>query len=128
MIIRNENEDLEKQVSKFNRNNKFLILGFLLIGMTLISSAQVISSGNISSINYSSPKGYTIGGITVTGIKYLDQDVLINISGLKVGEKIQIPGETVTKAIEKLWKQGLFSDVKVLASKIIEDRILLRFS
>lgn len=89
------------------------------------ANAQLITSGNFSSIDYSKPKEYTIGGITVTGIKYLDQDVLINISGLKVGETIKVPGELVTKAMESLWKQGLFSDVKIVATKVIEDRIFI---
>lgn len=97
----------------------------MLLSTGLISQAQIISSGNISSIDYSNPNEYVIGGITVTGVKYLDQDVLINISGLKVGETIKAPGEGITKAIEKLWKQGLFSDVKILASKVIENRIFL---
>jgi len=112
-------------VNKYKKHNKYFVLGFLLLALVLISPAQVISSGNLSSINYSSPKEYVIGGITVTGIKYLDQDVLINISGLKVGDALKVPGEGVTKAIEKLWKQGLFSDVKIVASRIIEDKIFI---
>jgi len=125
LIIRNEKEDLEKQANKYNRFNKILLIGLLLLSIVSILPAQIISSGKLSAINYSTPKEYIIGGITITGIKYLDQDVLINISGLKVGKKIKIPGESTTKAIEKLWKQGLFSDVKIVASKIIEDRIFI---
>ncbi len=87
--------------------------------------AQIISEGNLESINYAQPKEYEIGGITVSGVKYLDQDVLINISGLKQGDRIKVPGDQITKAIENLWKQGLFSDVKVLATQIIEDRIFI---
>jgi len=87
--------------------------------------AQIISEGNLEGINYAQPKEYEIGGITVSGVKYLDQDVLINISGLKQGDRIKVPGDQITKAIENLWKQGLFSDVKVLATQIIEDRIFI---
>ena len=125
MIIKNANEDLEKLVNKYSRYSKYLLIGILLLGIANISVAQIISSGNLSQIDYSHPKEYLIGGITVTGIKYLDQDVLINISDLKVGETIKIPGEGITKAIEKLWKQGLFSDVKIVATKIIENRIFI---
>ena len=120
------NEDLEKQVNKFSKYNKILLIGLLLLGVAYISPAQLISSGNLSQITYSHPKEYIIGGITVTGIKYLDQDVLINISELKVGESIKLPGEAVTKAIEKLWKQGLFSDVKIVLTKVIENRAFIQ--
>ena len=119
------NVDLEKQVNKYRKYNRYFVIGFLLLALAFTSPAQTISSGNLSSIKYSSPKEYVIGGITVTGIKYLDQDVLINISGLKVGESIKVPGEDITKAIEKLWKQGLFSDVKIVASRIIENNIFI---
>lgn len=87
--------------------------------------AQVDVTSNLPSFDYSEPKPYEIGGITVSGVKFLDQDVLVSLSGLRVGDTIQIPGEVITKAIEKLWKQGLFSDIKISAYKIIEHQIFL---
>ncbi len=87
--------------------------------------AQVDVTSNLPSFDYGEPKPYEIGGITVSGVKFLDQDVLVNLSGLRVGDTIQIPGEVITKAIEKLWKQGLFSDIKISAYKIIEHQIFL---
>jgi len=116
---------LEKQANKYRIFSKVLFLGLILLYSNQIAFAQLISAGKLSNIDYSIPKTYTIGGITVSGIKYLDQDVLINISGLKVGSEIKVPGEKITKAIENLWKQGLFSDVKIVASKIIENRIFI---
>ena len=112
-------------MNKYRSFSKVLFLGFVILYSIQVVNAQLISSGKVSSIDYSLPKKYTIGGITVSGIKYLDQDVLINISGLEVGTEIKVPGEKITKAIEKLWKQGLFSDVKIVASKIIENRIFI---
>src|SRR5690606_18182088 len=38
--------------------------------------------------------------------------------GLFVGDTISIPSESVTSAINKLWDQSLFSDVKITATKI----------
>lgn len=40
------------------------------------------------------------------------------LTGLKVGDRIKVPGEEITAAIEKLWKQGLFDDVQIVAEKI----------
>ena len=116
---------MEKLANKYRKFSRILFIGFVLIYSVQISKAQLVSSGKLSAIDYTLPKKYTIGGITVSGIKYLDQDVLINISGLEVGTEIKVPGERITKAIEKLWKKGLFSDVQILASKIIEDRIFI---
>ncbi|HUM89579.1 MAG TPA: POTRA domain-containing protein, partial [Prolixibacteraceae bacterium] len=77
------------------------------------------------SIYYSSPREYEVGGIEIMGIKYLDKDMLKEYAGIKVGDQITIPGDKVTQIIKKFWKQGLFSDVKVNASKIIDDKIYL---
>ncbi|GAB4277249.1 MAG: POTRA domain-containing protein [Marinilabiliales bacterium] len=82
--------------------------------------SQITLNDNID-IDYNNPKKYEIGGITVSGIKYLDQNVLINLSGLSVGDVIEIPGEEITNAITKLWKQGLFSDVKITLTKVVDN-------
>jgi len=103
---------------------KKTFLVFLFSILITFSYAQVGLNSN-TGINYTMPKEYEIGGITVSGIKYLDETALISLSGLAVGDKIQVPGEEVTKAIEKLWKQGLFSDVKIKAVKYVGNTIFL---
>ena len=62
-------------------------------------------------------KSYRIAGITVSGTRFLDQNVLVIISGLRVGDKLDIPGEGLSKAIANLWRQGLFGDVKIYATR-----------
>ena len=89
------------------------------------AKAQVAIHKDLSTIEYSNPNEYTIGGITISGTKYLDHSTLINISGLEVGEKIIVPGEQISASIKKLWKQGLFSDIKVSATKIQGNNIFL---
>jgi outer membrane protein insertion porin family len=77
------------------------------------------------SIYYSSPREYEIGGIEIVGIKYLDKDMLREYSGIKVGDEITVPGDQITQIIKKFWKQGLFSDVKINASKIVDNKLYL---
>jgi len=76
-------------------------------------------------LHYSSPKKYELGGVTVTGVKHLESNVLVQISGLREGSEIEVPGEKVTKAINKLYKQGLFSDIQIAATKIVDKKIYL---
>jgi len=68
---------------------------------------------------------YTIAGIKVSGVEnYGYEDyVLIGISGLAVGQKVLVPGEDFTAAMNKFWKHGLFSDVKILATKQTADSV-----
>lgn len=68
-------------------------------------------------VNYSSPKDYEIGGITVSGVEFLDNNILILLSGLQVGDVISVPGDKTTKAIQNLWDQGLFEEVTISISK-----------
>lgn len=98
----------------------------ILLLFSVMAQAQVASTDSTNfSISYSTPQKYTIGGINVLGIRYLDADVLIQISDLSVGEEITVPGEEITNAIKKLWGHQLFSDVKIEASKIVGDKIYL---
>jgi len=69
---------------------------------------------------------YIIGGVKVSGSKYLDDELLISISGLAPGDKIKLPSDPkITKAIQNLWKQNLFSDIEINAERIDGDKIFL---
>jgi outer membrane protein insertion porin family len=87
--------------------------------------AQISIGDEVPDINYNQPRKYTIGGITVTGVQYLNSSVLISLSGLQVGDKIDIPGERIRSAMDKLWQQGLFEDVKIIATRVQDDQIFL---
>lgn len=85
------------------------------------------ATGEDSFISYTSTaKEYTIANIDVTGAESYDRAVLIGYSRLKVGDKVKVPGEQITKAVKRFWKQGLFSDAKIYAEKIKGDSIWLR--
>ncbi len=89
-----------------------------------------LSLGNLIAqvkFDYANPKEYYIGGISISGIRYLNHNALVQLSGLKEGQKIKIPSEDVTKSLKKLWKQGLFSDIKISYTKIVGDTIYLDF-
>jgi len=106
--------------------NFFIILLLLLISYHGIT--QVAIGDDLAEINYSTPKEYEIGGITVTGVRYLDNNVLIMLSGLVVGDKIIVPGDKITDAIHNLWDQGLFENIRVIAQKIEGDVIFLEIN
>ncbi len=71
--------------------------------------------------NSSVARKYTIQGIEVTGADNYEDYVLIGFSGLSVGQKVSIPGDDITKAIKRFWRQGLFSDVSITLEKVKGD-------
>ncbi len=75
------------------------------------------------------PKEYELAGITVTGAKYLDQDLLIAVTNLVVGQKLMLPNdEHIAKAIKALWKQELFSNVDITITRKIEDKVFINIA
>jgi outer membrane protein insertion porin family len=106
-----------------NRMQKLIILVLLFLTVWFPRAFSQENDSTNFSIYYSSPAKYTIADVQISGIKYLDKSVLVQLSGLTPGKEIEVPGEDVTNAIKKLWQQGLFSDVKVTATKMIRDQI-----
>lgn len=86
---------------------------FLFALLCLFTGSVFGQTSNDTLIDYGNPARYTLGGIRVVADGPVDANVIISISGLKIGEIITIPGDEITKAIQNLWAQKLFSDVKV---------------
>ncbi len=98
---------------------KILFFSTLLVVFYARISAQEIE------IDYENPKEYEIVGLETRGIKYLDSKSLLHVSGLKVGQKIMVPGNAITEAVKKMWKQKMFSDVEINILEIKGDKIRL---
>lgn len=79
-------------------------------------------------LNFNNPKQYVLAGIEIAGTEYYDKSVLAVLSGLQIGQKIRIPSDDITKAIQNLWKQKLFEDVSISIKKIEDDRVWLEIA
>ncbi|WP_338759856.1 outer membrane protein assembly factor BamA [Bernardetia sp. ABR2-2B] len=84
------------------------------------------STYSAKDFDYANPKEYTVGGISVEGASYLDPNALISLTGLRIGDKITIPGEDIGLAIRKLWKQGLLGDVSIEVDKFEAEKVFLK--
>ena len=71
------------------------------------------------------PKTYEIAGIRTSGLKTADDYVVIGYSGLSIGDKIEIPGQEITDAVRRFWRQGLYSKVRINVDKIAGDKVWL---
>lgn len=76
-------------------------------------------------LDYQNPKEYELGPVRVEGVDNFDHTAIRVISGLRQGDKIMIPGETISKAIKNLWDEGLFSDVQIYQNQIVGDIVYL---
>ncbi|MDR1116038.1 MAG: outer membrane protein assembly factor BamA [Tannerella sp.] len=99
-----------------------------LADTTMLIIQDTISEADAPEVLYSFvQKKYKIQNIKVSGATdYNYEDyVLIGFSGLRVGDEVSVPGEEITDAVNRFWRQGLFSDIKILASKIEDDKVWL---
>lgn len=93
------------------------------------SAVCVNAQGKVEkpTVIYGQPRNLEIAGITVEGNKVgYESSSIIGLSGLSIGDRINVPGDEVTEAIERIWKHGLFSEVSIEADSIVGDRVYLK--
>jgi outer membrane protein insertion porin family len=106
----------------------YLIFPMLILAVSPAIHSQVLLGSGGYEPNYTNPETFVIGGITVSGIEHLDHGVIIVLSGLNVGDRIEVPGDQIKNAIEKLWQQGLFENIRITASRVEGEMIFLNLS
>lgn len=99
---------------------KLFILTYVLVLYAGSTLGQGLSQ-------YNSPKEYEIAGIEVEGNQVVDKRFIIQLSGLFIGDRIQLPGEAFSNAIRKLWDQDLFADIQVYRTKIEGKKIWIKY-
>lgn len=106
------------------------IIGCLTLLAALLFSIGAVAQEKIVNpeISYAgTPRSGVIGGIAVSGVEGYEDYMLTGISGLTVGQKIELPGQEITEAVKRYWKHGLFSNVQIAADSIVGDKIYLHF-
>jgi len=67
---------------------------------------------------------YKIRSIKVVGNEYFDENLLLSLSTLNIGDEVQIPGgDNFSKAIRKLMDQNYFSDVSLYVTDLKDKEI-----
>ncbi|NNE56339.1 MAG: outer membrane protein assembly factor BamA, partial [Flavobacteriales bacterium] len=105
---------------------KYLLLIVLIVGVQIafgqFRNRRTTGSQGGTVTNYANPKEFEIASIDIEGLSVLDKNALISLTGLRVGDRIKIPGDQISGAIRKLWNHGLVGDVSILVSKIEGDQ------
>jgi outer membrane protein insertion porin family len=117
---------LEKPADRYWKNNGKMVFRrviriVMILFPVLLSTLMINAQEKEEIVNYMTQENYIVGGVSISGIRFLDINALIGISGLRVGQEITIPGDAVTNAAKKLWQQGLFSDVRITINRVQSD-------
>ncbi|RUA35129.1 MAG: outer membrane protein assembly factor BamA [Bacteroidetes bacterium] len=101
-----------------------MIRNLLMLIIFLLTSQVMVAQIN-PSLDYSKPRKYEVAEVVTNGLEYLDEGAVIAITGIRVGDRIDIPGDDISFAIKKMWKQGLFADIEVKYEIVSEGKIKL---
>ncbi len=108
---------------------KLLILILALFAGTAVQKAAAAEANdtiyNPKVVFSGMPQKYEIAGIKVTGVDNYEDYIIIGYSGLTVGQRIDIPGDEITSAAKRFWRQQLFSSVKIKVEKVCGDKAWL---
>ena len=91
-----------------------LIVVLALVGITLRAQSSV-------EIDYAHPRKYTVGGVGVEGNQYFSENQILQLSGLREGMEITVPGDEVTGIVRRLVAQKYFEDVAVRIDSVKAD-------
>lgn len=94
-----------------------------LVGQLLCLCLEAQPAGNPIA-----PETYEIGGIRVSGNENSEPAALLTVAGLRIGDRIRMPGPETTKALKNLIRLGLFSDVQIIREKSIGDIAFLEIA
>ena len=102
------------------------ILTLLTLAFALSSTSKAQNVQEKPNITYTAehPK-YILAGLAIDGIKGFDDDYLLSLSGLNIGQIYEIPGNDMSEAIRRYWAQKLFSNVRIEADSIVGNKIYL---
>jgi outer membrane protein insertion porin family len=71
------------------------------------------------------PRTYEIADIKVTGAPNYDDFLILGYTGLKVGDRVEIPGTDITNAVKRLMRQQLFAQARVKVLKTYGEKAWL---
>lgn len=108
------------------------IFCFILFGLPLALPctlrAQIVETDTIIAptlLFTGLPKTYEIADIQINGATSYDDYNILAYTGLKVGDRVEIPGGEINAAARRLWRQQLFNNVQILVDKVVGDKAWL---
>ncbi|MBQ2123201.1 MAG: outer membrane protein assembly factor BamA [Bacteroidaceae bacterium] len=103
-----------------------IILTILFSTVSYLLAAQEIVTVKPNIVYSENHATYTLGGLVVSGMPEFDQDLLLSISELTIGQTIKVPSMETTEVINRYWRQGYFSNVRLEADSIVGNKIYLQ--
>jgi len=79
----------------------------------LLITPLIFSQSSFTTLDYNYPRKLAVRDIIVTGVKSLDPEAISALSGIQKGDIIDVPGDQISYAIKKIWKEKLVDNVNI---------------
>jgi len=104
-----------------------LLILFLIVSVTAVN-AQVTQQQNNAEVLGKQGGTYILKDIVIDGGEKYTPEEILRFTGLTKGESIEIPGQRLSAAIERLWDTENFSKVEVYVESVEGENIVLKFN
>ncbi|MBO4942654.1 MAG: outer membrane protein assembly factor BamA [Muribaculaceae bacterium] len=104
------------------------LLSIVLIGTVMPAKAQTANDTiyNPNVLYSAMPRTYEIAGISIEGAPNYDEYLILGYAGLKVGDRLTIPGDDITNAVKRLMRQTLFAQARIELEKTYGDKAWIK--
>ena len=92
-----------------------------LVLLLVLSTIKAVAQSDVM-VDYNNPRTYVVGGVTVENNNYIHKDQIIQVSGLRKGMEVTVPGEFFSQMIDKIWSRRYFEDVSVSIDSLCPTR------
>ena len=92
------------------KRNVLALIGAFLMLAAWPAAGQVVEGSSVE-VDYNAPKTYVVGGVRVSGIKYLGENQILSVLGIRPGDTVTVPGDDVSAAVKRIWLQGAASNI-----------------
>ena len=87
-----------------------VLMALLAINCTVFTASAQDKIVNPDISYAGTPRTCEIGGIAVEGVEGYEDYVLMGLSGLTVGQEIELPGSQITDAVKRYWPSRVSFD------------------
>ncbi len=88
----------------------FILLLITSVGLAAQQTApktqDSIDYSALEVMDYDNVREYIIADVSISGIEYIQKEVLLSLSGLKVGNTIKLPGDDNNRPSEEILESG----------------------
>ena len=92
--------------------NSMTFRRIVLVALLALAGVSLRAQSGVE-IDYNRPRKYVVGGVGVEGNQYFSENQILQLTGLRQGMEITVPGDDVTGIVRRLVAQRYFEDVAI---------------